>query len=52
MGEYGIFVWPCYIAVVVLLTGLCYQSWTVKRKAEAKLAELKDQLERLEDLEE
>ncbi len=48
MGEYAIFVWPCYIAVVVLLTGLCYQSWTSKRKAEAKLADLKDQLQHLE----
>ena len=52
MGEYGIFVWPCYIAVVVLLTGLCYQSWTSKRRAEAKLADLKEQLAELESQEE
>lgn len=48
MGEYAIFVWPCYIAVVVLLTGLCYSSWINKRRAEKKLAELKQQLENLE----
>lgn len=51
MGEYAIFVWPCYIAVVVLLTGLCYSSWLSKKKAEAKLADLKAQVELMENQE-
>ena len=45
MGEYAIFVWPCYGAVVVLLTVLCYSSWNSKRADEKKLNELKQELE-------
>lgn len=48
MGEYAIFVWPCYIAVVVLLTGLGYSSWTAKRKAIRKLEALKHRLDQLD----
>ncbi len=49
MGEYAIYVWPCYIATVVLLTGLCYSSWVSRKRAERKLAELKEQLDNQEE---
>lgn len=51
MGEYAIFVWPCYAATVFLLTLLCYSSWKDKKKAETKLAALKDEIDRLESQE-
>lgn len=51
MGEYAIFVWPCYAATVVLLTIVCYSSWADKKKAETKLASLKDEIENLESQE-
>ncbi len=48
MGEYAIFVWPCYISVVILLAGLGYTSWTAKKKATRKLEDLKHQLDQLD----
>lgn len=45
MGEYAIFVWPCYGAVVVLLAVLGYSSWKNKRDDEKKLSELQRELE-------
>ena len=44
MGEYAIFVWPCYAAVVVLLSALCFLSWKNMKKDEQTLKELQDQL--------
>ncbi|MBT5073777.1 MAG: heme exporter protein CcmD [Kordiimonadaceae bacterium] len=49
MGEYGIFVWPCYGAVVVLLTALCYLSWKNKRDDEKELSILQKQYEELQN---
>jgi len=51
MGEYGIFVWPCYGAVVVLLSVLCYSSWKSKRDDEKKLSGLQSELENLSNQE-
>lgn len=45
MGEYAIFVWPCYGAVVVLLSALGFSSWKNKRDDEKKLNELQQELE-------
>jgi heme exporter protein CcmD len=51
MGEYAIFIWPCYIAVVVLLAGLGYSSWIAKRKATRKLDDLKHRIDQLDSQE-
>ena len=45
MGEYAIFVWPCYGAVVVLRTVLGFLSWKSKRDDEKKLKALQQELE-------
>ncbi len=47
MGEYAIFVWPCYIVTVALLTVLCFSSWKNKNDDEKKLEELKNQMNEL-----
>ena len=51
MGEYAIFVWPCYAATIVFLTVLCFSSWQEKRKNEKRLAELQDRLNKLNEQE-
>lgn len=51
MGEYAYFVWPCYIAVVVIMTGLGFISWKNKKDDEKKLKELSDQLENMRNQE-
>ncbi len=48
MGEYAIFVWPCYAATVVLMGILCYSSWKDKAANEKRLAELQDQAKKLD----
>jgi heme exporter protein CcmD len=47
MGEYAVFVWSCYGAVVVILTGLCIQSWTAKRRDEKELENLQSRFDEL-----
>ncbi len=51
MGEYAIFVWPSYAAVVVVLTVICFTSWKNKKADEKKLAALKSQLDNLSEQE-
>lgn len=45
MGEHSIFVWPCYVATIILLVGLCFYSWKNKRNDENELLELQDQMD-------
>ena len=40
MGEYAIFVWPSYAAVVVIMIAVAFISWKDKKRSEQKLAEL------------
>ncbi|MCC3861952.1 heme exporter protein CcmD [Pseudemcibacter aquimaris] len=47
MGEYSIFVWPSYGAVVVLLLVLGVQSWISKRRDEKELDRLNRRFEEL-----
>jgi heme exporter protein CcmD len=47
MGEYAIFVWSCYGAVVVVMTALAYLSWKSKKSDEKLLDELNRQLEEM-----
>ena len=49
MGEYGIFVWPCYGAVVFLLVFLGFLSWKNKRADANKLKELQAELAMIEE---
>lgn len=49
MGEYAIFVWPCYGAVVLVLTVLCYSSWKSKRRDEKKLSDLQNEYEEMQN---
>lgn len=51
MGEYAIFVWPCYGAVVVLLGLLGFSSWNNKRADAKKLNELQAKLATMEEQE-
>lgn len=51
MGEYAYFVWPCYIAVVVIMTALGFISWKSKNTDEKKLKDLSDQLETMKNQE-
>lgn len=44
MGEYAIFVWPSYSAVIVLMAILGYLSWKNKRDDEKKLNALNSKL--------
>jgi heme exporter protein CcmD len=44
MGEYGIFVWPCYGAVIILLGIYGFSSWKNKRTDVKKYNELKEKL--------
>ena len=37
MGEYSIFVWPSYAAVLIILGVIGIQSWLSKRKDEKEL---------------
>jgi len=47
MGEYAIFVWSCYGAVVVLMTVLAFINWKDKKADEKKLIILSKQLEEM-----
>ncbi|MDG1708564.1 MAG: heme exporter protein CcmD [Emcibacteraceae bacterium] len=47
MGEYAIFVWSCYGAVVILLTALCIQSYVAKRNDEKKLENLQSKFDEI-----
>ncbi|MDG1438358.1 MAG: heme exporter protein CcmD [Emcibacteraceae bacterium] len=47
MGEYAIFVWSCYGAVVVLLTALCIQSFVAKRSDEKELDNLQSRFDEI-----
>jgi len=49
MGEYAVFVWPCYGAVVVLLGFLGFSSWKTKRNDAQKLKELQKEFANLEE---
>jgi heme exporter protein CcmD len=48
MGEYAIFVWLCYGAVILVLTALCYSSWNNKRSDEKKLRALQQEHEEVQ----
>ncbi len=48
MGEYAIFIWPCYLAVVVVMGVLGYSSWKNKRSDEKKLMALNARLENIQ----
>ncbi|MBT5186850.1 MAG: heme exporter protein CcmD [Kordiimonadaceae bacterium] len=47
MGEYAVFVWSCYGAVIVLMTALAFISWKNKKTDEKKLNALSKQLEEM-----
>lgn len=49
MGEYALFVWPCYGVVVALLTVLCYSSWKRKNDDEKKLSALQGEYEEMQN---
>ncbi|MDA0707597.1 MAG: heme exporter protein CcmD [Proteobacteria bacterium] len=50
MGEYGVFVWPCYGAVVGIMALLGFISWKNKTDDEKKLSLLESQLKNKQDL--
>lgn len=49
MGEYALFVWPSYAAVVIILGVIGIQSWIAKRKDEKELETLNRKYEELSD---
>lgn len=51
MGEYSVFVWPSYGAVVIILGIIGIQSWLSKRKDEKELEILNRKIEELSDQE-
>lgn len=51
MGEYAVFVWSSYSAVVIILGVLGIQSWISKRKEEKELEILSRKFEQLNDQE-
>ena len=52
MGSYGMFVWPSFGAVIVLLSVLGFTSWKRKIDDEKTLNELRQELENLSDQDE
>ena len=51
MGEYAVFVWPSYGAVVIILTVIGIQSWISKRKDEKELEKLTRKIEAISEQE-
>ena len=51
MGEYSIFVWPSYAAVLIILGVIGIQSWLSKRKDKRELEILNRKFEKLSDQE-
>jgi len=47
MGEYAIFVWPSYAAVVVIMFAVGLASWKDKKRSERKFADLQSKLDNL-----
>jgi heme exporter protein CcmD len=47
MGDYGIFIWPCYIVTILSMALLGYVSWQNKVKSEKYVKELEDYIEEL-----
>ena len=40
MGGYGIYVWPSFVIVTVVMVGLAFQSWFDLRTQKKLIAEL------------
>jgi heme exporter protein CcmD len=51
MGEYSIFVWPSYAAVLIILGVIGIQSWLSKRKDEKELEISNRKFQKLSDQE-
>jgi heme exporter protein CcmD len=51
MGEYSIFVWPSYAAVLIILGVIGIQSWLSKRKDEKELETSNRKFQKLSDQE-
>ncbi len=47
MADYGIFIWPCFIATILSLVGLGFFSWRSKKNAENYIDELECYLKNL-----
>ncbi len=47
MGDYALYIWPCYSAVVLIMSVLGFISWNSKNNDQKKFTELNRQLQEL-----